>query len=194
MIKCSKINANQRFRVVRSALTYSTFGFLHRRGCRRQLGAFLQWAKANCPFTVSLLLTGSGDNLYRPFSPHFTTENLKNRRRRLKGFTTLLSSQNHRKDQDFGVGLYLFSAEWVGYLQAPTQFKFGAQNDQIPEFRDQAVAPLDWRGCTAWQSSKTELRRMHLSVRGGCTFLPELEDRAQAVHLLTREVSLLCQR
>ena len=67
MIKCSKINANQRFRVVRSALTYSTFGFLHRRGCRRQLAAFLQWAKANCPFTVSLLLTGSGDNLYRSF-------------------------------------------------------------------------------------------------------------------------------
>ena len=90
--KVLKVKANQRFRVVRSVLTYSTFGFLLRRGHRRQLAAFLQWAKANCPFTVSLLLTGSRDNLYRPFSPHFTIENLKNRRRRLKGFTTLLSS------------------------------------------------------------------------------------------------------
>ena len=34
---------------------------------------------------------------------------------------------------------------------------------------------------------------MHLSVRGGCTFLPELEDRAQAMHHLSKEVASPCQ-
>ena len=120
--------------------------------------------RPNFPLTVSLLLTGLGDNLYRPFSPHFTIENLKNRRRRLKGFTTLLSSLESQKRSRFWYRSVIFSVlnGWGIYRPQPnSKFELKTIKSIKPQnFWDQAVAPLDWRGGTAWQSSKTEL--------GGC--------------------------
>ena len=155
--------------MVRSVLTYSTFGFLLRRGHRRQLAAFLQWAKANCPFIVSLLLTGSGDNLYRSFLSSLYNSRLK-----------------EHKEENFRT---LHKFELLESLKR-SRIRCGSIVNSVLNgwgiYRPQPNSNLELKTI---KSRNSGIRRLHLLTgevappgrarrlsSGDCTSLPELED------------------
>ena len=157
MIKCSKINANQRFRVVRSALTYSTFGFLHRWGCRRQLGAFLQWAKAKLPSYSFSPFDRLRRQPLQTFLSSLYSWTLEEQKEETQGFTTLLSSLESQKRSQFRYGSVPFQCWMGGVFIGPNPVQNSSSKRSNPGIPGSG-------GCTSW------LERLHR--------LAELEDWA----------------
>ena len=70
--------------------------------------------------------------------------------------------------------------EW-GVYRPQTSLNFELKTVNSENSGVWRLAPPDWGGCTAWQSSETEPLGDATACQGRLHLLPELGDRAQAV-------------